>query len=376
MAAWIILFSSIFLALYYAKLFGNLAKIWRIKTIESTVLVANYTSQVSIIIAYRNETTNLNNLIQSLALLQYPKSQFEILFINDNSTDQSASELKSLLDTTALDYTLLNSVEIGKKAALHLGVSKAKYNQILFTDADVEVQPNWIQAMLSAQTSSTKMVCGPVLFKNNTGFFNKWKQLEFIGLMSSGAAYIAANKPIMANGANLLIDKSTYLQINSNVKTHGADYASGDDVFLLHNLHAQQPGSIAFAFNKQAIVSTNSPEDFKSFINQRLRWASKAKGYKNTDSLFLSLFIALFHLGLVLFFILSFWKFYFIPAWMILLTTKFFSDYRFFKNCLPFFGLQDVRYNYLLSVLMHIFYILVIGFLSLFVSATWKGRKI
>ena len=374
MIAWIILIFSFFLAFYYFRLFDNLAKIWKFKTEEMQPTKTSNLPTVSIVIAFRNEADNLASLIESLSRLAYPKDRFEVIFVNDNSTDKGAALIDELMIDTLLNFTILESKPIGKKAALVLGAKNSKHDYLLFTDADVILPNNWIEAMLNALSEKGKMVCGPVLFENDKGFFNKWKQLEFIGLMSSSAAYIAANKPIMANGANLLIEKATYLKLIDQVQ--GENYASGDDVFLLHSLNAAEPGSISFAFNKEAIVKTDSPNSLKAFINQRLRWASKAKGYKNKDSQFLSLFVFLYPFILILFAILSGWKFYFIPPFLILLTVKMITDYRFFKTCLPFFNKAEIIYNYPLSILLHVIYIVIIGNLSLFVKPTWKGRKI
>lgn len=374
MIAWIILIFALFLALYYYKLFDNLAKIWKFKTEEKQPKKTKNLLAVSIVIAFRNESNNLPFLIESLANLAYPKDHFEVILVNDNSTDDGENLALSLLHATSLNFTLLESKKEGKKAALLLGANNAKHDYLLFTDADVIVPNNWIGAMITALTATGKMVCGPVLFQNENGFFNKWKQLEFIGLISSSSAYIVANKPIMANGANLLIAKSTYIKLIHQVD--GKKYASGDDVFLLHRLHATEPGSISFAFNKAAIVATNSPSTLKALIHQRLRWASKAKGYKNKDSQFLSLFVFIYPLFLFLFAVLSGWKYYFIPAFTVLLAVKLLTDYRFLKSCLPFFDKTEIRYNYPLSILLHIFYILIIGSLSIFIKPTWKGRKV
>jgi len=374
MTAWLILIFSFFLAFYYFRLFNNLAKIWKFKTEDNQPKNTNNSSTVSIIIAFRNEADNLSILLESLTNLAYPKEQFEVIFVNDNSTDNGAEIILDFISNSCLKITLLESKKEGKKAALVLGASAAQWDYLLFTDADVKLPNNWIEAMLNALSEKGKMVCGPVLFQNEKGFFNKWKQLEFIGLMSSTAAYIAANKPIMANGANLLVEKATYLKLIDQVQ--GKNYASGDDVFLLHNLQATEPGSISFAFNNEAIVKTNSPIGIKAFINQRLRWASKAKGYKNKDSQFLSLFVFLYPFFLILFAIMSGWKYYFIPSFTVLLAVKIITDYRFFRTCLPFFNKDQIRYNYPLSILIHIFYIVIIGVLSIIIKPTWKGRKI
>ena len=49
--------------------------------------------EISIIIPARNERTNLPNLLNSLAQLDYPEDKYEIILINDHSTDGSREYL-------------------------------------------------------------------------------------------------------------------------------------------------------------------------------------------------------------------------------------------------------------------------------------------
>ena len=62
------------------------------------------------------------------------------------------------------------------------------------------------------------------------------------------------------------------------------EYASGDDIFLLQYAKSIK-AKILFLKNKDAIVYTNPVHSLKSFVFQRVRWASKSKGYKDKFTL-------------------------------------------------------------------------------------------
>ncbi len=55
--------------------------------------------------------------------------------------------------------------------------------------------------------------------------------------------------------------------------------ASGDDMMLLHKIAKKFPGKLSFLKSPQVIVTTAPMRDLKSFLNQRIRWASKADKY-------------------------------------------------------------------------------------------------
>ena len=106
-------------------------------------------TRFTIIIAFRNEVKNLESLIESLQELNYPKSLFEVILINDNSTDNSEELAIRLLNCTQLDFHIYNNVtksKSPKKDAITLGIKHAKYQWIITTDADCIVPSNWLKS--------------------------------------------------------------------------------------------------------------------------------------------------------------------------------------------------------------------------------------
>ena len=90
-----------------------------------------HNAKFSIIIPFRDEILSIKSCIQSLCELNYPKDFYELILVNDNSTDNSAhfadEEIKNLPNAQLLNLTKKK----GKKAALELGISMANIGLIM-----------------------------------------------------------------------------------------------------------------------------------------------------------------------------------------------------------------------------------------------------
>jgi glycosyltransferase involved in cell wall biosynthesis len=101
---------------------------------------------VSIIVPSRNEEHTITPALESLLQQQYPN--YEVIAINDRSTDRTGE----ILDEFAERYSHLRVIHVneiptdwlGKNHALYLGSTHAKGNYLLYTDADVEMAPQTI----------------------------------------------------------------------------------------------------------------------------------------------------------------------------------------------------------------------------------------
>jgi glycosyltransferase involved in cell wall biosynthesis len=102
--------------------------------------------RVSIIIPARNEERNIEEALQSVLRLEYGNR--EIIVVNDRSTDRTGA----ILGRIARAYPALRVVHLtelppgwlGKNHALHCGAQQASGDLLLFTDADVVMQPSGV----------------------------------------------------------------------------------------------------------------------------------------------------------------------------------------------------------------------------------------
>jgi cellulose synthase/poly-beta-1,6-N-acetylglucosamine synthase-like glycosyltransferase len=179
---------------------------------------------------------------------------------------------------------------------------------------------------------------------------------------------------VMCNGANLAYQKEVFFKVGGFV---GVDkLASGDDMLLMQKIQAQYPDEISFLKSKEVIVNTAPAETLRDFMNQRIRWASKAGSY--TDKKIISVLLLLYLLNVWLLFlgILSCVYsevFYLFILSMILKTV---SELLFMLPVAQFFDKKKQLWWFLLAQPFHILYTVMAGWLGQFGSYQWKGRKV
>ena len=109
---------------------------------------------VSVIVAARNEEKNIEHLIESL--LNQNHRSFEIIIVNDRSTDSTRAILDKFCDAhknlKAVHIETLPKGWTGKKHAIKCGIETAQNKILLFTDADcVPKSKDWITQMTSGK---------------------------------------------------------------------------------------------------------------------------------------------------------------------------------------------------------------------------------
>ena len=335
----------------------------------------------SIIIPAWNEALNIRKSVISILENNYPKELFEVIVVDDFSTDNTGAivtELQQEFDNVKLillkDHinSKLNSY---KKKSIELAVSFAKHEWIITTDADCIAKNTWLQ-MLDAfiQKTNAVFIAAPVKFINSGSFISIFQCLDFVSLQGITAASVSAGLLSMCNGANLAYKKEAFYAVGGFKDVD--NIASGDDMLLMHKIKKQFPGKLTYLFSKDVIVSTPPMPDWKSFINQRIRWASKATSYDDKKIFFVLLFVYIFNLVLLMLPFLSFFYFPLFFLWLILLVTKIFFETIFMMPVSEFFGEQKLMWWFPLMQPFHILYTVISGWLGKFGSYQWKGRNV
>jgi len=99
---------------------------------------------ISIIIPGFNEEKRIHKTLYTLFdFCVHQFSHFEILFVDDGSTDQTSNIVKSLSSKLCQIQYLGYSKNLGKGNAIRLGLKHAKGKYIFFTDADLPYDPHF-----------------------------------------------------------------------------------------------------------------------------------------------------------------------------------------------------------------------------------------
>ena len=231
--------------------------------------------KIAIVVACRNEEKYLPALL--VRLRQQSNQQFELIIVNDHSTDKTSD----ILSDERSNFTcikIIDAVGFGKKNALYEGISAATSDFIVCADADCMPHKRWLETIAAFQSEQNcDLIICPVNLLDDGRFFTRLQIVDFIGMVASGAGAAGMGQPILCNGANLAFKKETWL--NNREHLH-IDEPSGDDVFLLESV-LKQGGKVRFLKSKEAMVTTFAAASVRDFFNQRRRWASKSPAYAN-----------------------------------------------------------------------------------------------
>ncbi len=341
----------------------------------SIVAIESELFTVSIIIVARNESEHISSLFHSLATQNYPPHLIEVLFMDDNSTDQTHSLSMNHSQILPYNFTFFSGADLhleGKKQCQNYLISQSKQDVLLFTDADVRVSPNWIESTMEHfNIKNVQMVCGAVSFYNTSTFFEKLMAIEFAALVQTSLGAILKGIPFMCNAANMALKKECFQAL----KIEGDSYKSGDDVFLLKSvLDTFGPQSITS--NTKTMVYTQSPSTFVDFLNQRVRWAGKSSKVFFFNSFVVSSIVLLLSLSMIIFglFSIIYSSFLFLT---LIMAFKWFVDVYVLCQYQKNHPLISRWFFYSFGVLvLYPFYVVLIAFLSLKKSYLWKGRVV
>jgi len=333
---------------------------------------------VSVLVPFRNESQNIINCYNSLVNQNYAQDKLEIIFIDDNSTDDSVHKLEKILKNQNIKILKLNNTNINKafkKQAVKLGIEKSKGEIIVTTDADCTHPENWLSKLLSYYDDETALISGPVEFNASNSIFSQLQILEFAGLVLTGAGLIGSGRPIICNAANLTFRKNVFNEVGGYDDM--MNLSSGDDELLMQKIAAANNYKIKFAFNRNAIVKTEANPNLTNFYQQRKRWASKSLFYKSKLLLINILVIFLFFLNLLLLpFFAIFINKYFVLLFMLEFFIKMFLEYR-----IVHFGKKYLFANlsmklFLLAEIIHVPYIVISALSGIFGNYKWKNREV
>ena len=178
----------------------------------------------------------------------------------------------------------------------------------------------------------------------------------------------------MCNGANLAYTRNAYNSVNG---FEGIDHLhSGDDMLLMHKIYLQFPEKVFYLKAETAIVDTAPQPNWRSFFQQRIRWASKSTHYQDKRIFWVLLLVYLlnaFFLGAIFASIFNTKLAFFT---LLFLVAKVLIEFPFVQKIATFFSMQSLLPYHIILQPVHIIYTVIAGWLGKFGSFEWKGRQI
>lgn len=333
----------------------------------------------SIIVPFRNEAQHLPLLLTSIENLAYPKELFEIIFVDDDSTDNSVQIIEDFKNSfSSINIRIISNQRVSnspKKDAITTAVQLAKHEWILTTDADCLVPQYWLQTFNNyIEDKHPNMVVAPVNYQVGPSFLHRFQLLDFMSMQGTTIGGFGLNFPFMCNGANLAYRKEQFVAFQG---FQGNDHmASGDDVFLFEKFLIHTPREVRFLKSRHAIVTTFPTATWSELIEQRVRWASKTGSFQSVGVKLIGILVTFINLSLVSLGIMALFG---VVGWGIPLSffiIKFLADLLLFLPTIRFFQQEKPFFlSYLFSSIVYPFFSLWIVFRALFTKYTWKGRR-
>ena len=219
------------------------------------------------------------------------KGQSYVIVVNHQSIDDSQYVLNAL----ERQYPKLSTVKVersqhlkyGKKLPLTLGIKRAKYEHMLFTDADCKPASNqWIKGMVANFSKKKQIVLGYGPYEKRKGLLNflirfdtAWIAMNYMSMAKSGLPY-------MGIGRNMAYTKKVFDNVNG-FKSHYAISSGDDDLFIQE---AAKKRNYTINNNPDSYSYSPAPKTWKEWFNQKSRHYTTSERYKVIKKLMLGIY--------------------------------------------------------------------------------------
>lgn len=236
---------------------------------------------VSIIVCAKNESENLELHLPMLLEQEYPK--YEVIVVNDGSTDESCDLLERLDKKYSNLYHTFLPMDAKymsrKKMCLNVGIKAAHYEHLIIVDADCEPgSKKWLSNIMKNYTPETDIVLGYSDFKKKNGFLYRLIGYENLLSTMQYMGYALKGKVLRGTSRNLSYKKSTF--INNKAFSSHLNLEYGDDDLFLQEIATSKNARIEFSSDSS--THTNRDLSFKNYMydkERRMMTQSRYKGY-------------------------------------------------------------------------------------------------
>ncbi|MBU5688118.1 MAG: glycosyltransferase family 2 protein [Candidatus Aenigmarchaeota archaeon] len=256
------LYYTILVILFSLLLILNLSWIFIFFFAKRRKYSQNFDPPVSVLLPAHNEEEVIEDTIKSILSSDY-KNDIEIVVINDGSTDNTEKIVKKLQKKDKR-IKLLKTNHVGKARALNFGAKKAKYDYLIFLDADSVLEKNTIKEIIRPlQDPKIAASSGSVRVKITKNPLTWFQDFEYI--LSSGWRYLCS----LINAVSVLpgffaTKKKIFLEIGG----FEADTLTEDfDITLRFKKHGYE-----VSVNPDAVMYTTVPNKLRTLAKQRIRW--------------------------------------------------------------------------------------------------------
>jgi cellulose synthase/poly-beta-1,6-N-acetylglucosamine synthase-like glycosyltransferase len=255
--------------LYAVELLLLIIGLWRADRSEP---VGEYEPSVSIIVAARNEEESIGDCLASILDIDYPVEKFEIIAVNDGSTDKTVEIMNSFAGKhphCKIIHTKPSKGNLrGKTNALSQGISASTGEIIMFTDADCRVPPMWVRETVRRFDDQTGIVGGYTLLRG-TKPFHGIQALDWLFLFSLASSTIGWGIPLTVIGNNLSIRRKSYDTTGGFEKI---PFSVTEDYALVQAIIRSSEYRVKFPINEKTLIRSKPCSTWRDLYRQKERW--------------------------------------------------------------------------------------------------------
>lgn len=202
--------------------------------------------QISVIICTYDRKELLNSTLDSLGKQNFPLESFEVIIVDDGSSD-GTEELCNSFKRTFLNFKYVKSRHSGLSHSRNIGIQHAQGNFILFTDDDCIVDKNWIKNF-ALNHGNKDIISGAINFDSR----NYWSISHHISQFSNMLPRKRSGKTKFLAGANMGIKKGVF----ETIKWFDEKFERAQDMEF--GVRAQKYGHMIY-FEPRSIVRHHPP---------------------------------------------------------------------------------------------------------------------
>lgn len=229
---------------------------------------------ISVMVPAHNEGKVIVKTVESLLAFDYPKDRYEIIVINDNSSDNSAELLEAIqAKNPARQLKVINTDNItggkGKSNALNIGFAESRGEYIAIYDADNTPERQALRILVGEITNDAKLgaVIGKFRTRNrNASWLTRFINIETLSFQwMAQAGRWALFKLCTIPGTNFIVRRSLLEAIGGwDVKAVAEDTEISFRIYMM---------GYRIKFQSKAVTWEQEPQTLPVWFKQRSRWA-------------------------------------------------------------------------------------------------------
>lgn len=250
---------------------------WGIKRKNNNINPQSTLLKISVVIPFKNEAERILPLLKNINEVQYPKEYYELIFVDDESTDNTSEIIHKVLRNGSFVIANTSDKKLpAKKGALEEGIKHSRFGIIAITDADCEPESGWLKSISGAISDGYDLVFGYSPLRTKKNFISKISSFENLRNYILYFAAAGLGIPYSATSRSIAFTKQAYDKLNGFRNT--LDALSGDDDLFIREA-VKRKLKIGTFRSENDLVYSNPSESFIEYFKRKSRHLKTSHHY-------------------------------------------------------------------------------------------------